>query len=434
MADALLEAIQNDDCTDLEQKLANCSSSEGGVTGRNNPLVTACKHGSINCAKEIIRLKPELAEVTNEDGLMAIHWVCKNGEFAIFMKVMVEQCPRLCDLKDIQGKIALHIAAENGNEEVLRTLVSSCPTSLGNLTYKRETVLHLALKNDQCGSFKVLMNELENHKREELLNSKDCEGNTVLHIATCRKQIEILRLLLCNNSTSAFLQVNSTNGMGFTALDLHYQNHSLRNDKDITDLLHQAGAKQGQQSLEITYKMIQESMSSMTSSVLLTVFIFVAGAAYASLFTLNDIYPILDHRPFEIGTLSVKDMITVPSPLQEIFFFMVFNTLTFMGSMVVILVNTWFLISKGSFCFKAVLLLVMVAMSLSYALIMKKIMPEFSIAIGILKISSFWVVWLFELPLFLSIVVIWLIVKQILCIFSKLSQKVSVIWKSSNNQ
>uniref|UniRef100_A0A5B7CBU2 PGG domain-containing protein n=1 Tax=Davidia involucrata TaxID=16924 RepID=A0A5B7CBU2_DAVIN len=160
----------------------------------------------------------------------------------------------------------------------------------------------------------------------------------------------------------------------------------------------------------------------------LVMFIFLAGTAYASLLELNKIYPL--EQQDEIGILNVKDVITVPNPLPDAFYFIVSNAVIFIGSVVVILLSTWPLVSEWSFCYRAVGLFVVGAMFISYALIVKKIVPKFSVTIGFRNISSFWLVWLYDLLLIFSIVII----QQIVSIFFKLSNVTEDNWKPSNNK
>lgn len=58
------------------------------------------------------------------------------------------------------------------------------------MTSRGETALHLALKNRHCVTFRVLMEEIKKFKFQELLNRKDNEGNTILHIAASEKLLE----------------------------------------------------------------------------------------------------------------------------------------------------------------------------------------------------------------------------------------------------
>ncbi|XP_057474280.1 ankyrin repeat-containing protein At2g01680-like [Actinidia eriantha] len=428
MAQELLEIIVSDDTTNLEPKLEKyLSGAQDGTLLGNNPLVVACEHSKENCAREIIRLQPQFAWGKNQqNGYSPMHFSCENGLITM-VKELTKVDPELCRLKDNHSRTPLHVAVMKGNEEAIRVIVTACPESLKMLTCIRETALHLALNHNQCGSFEVLMEEIQKHKQEDLLNWKDHEGNTVFHISTSKKQVQILELLV-HPTNGPLVEVNARNRQGFTALDLHYQNYSDRVDRDISRLLHKAGAKQGyvlysyggQPILEPPPKfteMMVESISWVTKSILLAVLIFIAGAAYACLFNLPNIYHLEDHVKFTM--LSVDDLTSAYQRLPNVFYFMVFNTVTFTGSMIMILANTWSLVSKWSLCFRAVPLFITGTMSMSYALVAMQIMPKFWVAIGTYKISSFWLMWLYNLSLMFSIVMVWLMVKKIGSIFSK---------------
>ncbi|MBA0597622.1 hypothetical protein Gorai_007424, partial [Gossypium raimondii] len=64
-------------------------------------------------------------------------------------------------------------------------------------------------------SFKSLIEEIGRDDDNEMVNHKDCEGNTLLHIAVAKKLIEIIKFLL----TIPGLDINAMNKNGFTALD-----------------------------------------------------------------------------------------------------------------------------------------------------------------------------------------------------------------------
>ncbi|KAF5947720.1 hypothetical protein HYC85_013677 [Camellia sinensis] len=446
MAERFLEAIQHDDIAELGPKLESFLAQEDGPCQGCNPLLIACEQSKVKCAMEIIRLKPELVWGKNQEGYSPMHFSSEDGLVPV-VKALAELTVGLCHVRDNNSRTPLHVAALKGREEVVRTLVMACPESLKRMTSLQETALHLALKQKQYGAFEVLMKEIQKHKQEELLNWKDHEGNTLLHIATSHKQPQIVQLIL--NSTE--VQVNLQNMKGFTALDLLNQNFSDSIDNDISQLLLQAGAKEGYalQSFEIQThhhpqppsppipkspkfkEMMVLSLSSMTKSVLLAVFIFLAGATYSCLFSLTNIYP-RENRGVELAAISFKDLISASHRLPKIFYFLVFNTVTFAGSMIVILLNTWSLVNEWSLCFRAIPMFVMGALLVSYALIVKEIIPKFWVIIGTYKISSFCVVWLYNLPVILFIVLVWVMVKHILSTFSKLRKGLRTN-KSSNN-
>ncbi|KAK9190870.1 hypothetical protein WN943_019480 [Citrus x changshan-huyou] len=82
----------------------------------------------------------------------------------------------------------LHCAAIKGKVHVLSEMLSACPECIEDVTIQHDTALHLAIKNNQFEAITVLVNWIRGMKREEIFNMKDEQGNTVLHLATRKKQ------------------------------------------------------------------------------------------------------------------------------------------------------------------------------------------------------------------------------------------------------
>jgi hypothetical protein len=52
-------------------------------------------------------------------------------------------------------------------------------------------VLHVAVKSNQAEAVKVLLEEIKKLDMMEIVNWKDKDGNTIMHLATLRKQHEV---------------------------------------------------------------------------------------------------------------------------------------------------------------------------------------------------------------------------------------------------
>ncbi|PKI55644.1 hypothetical protein CRG98_023955 [Punica granatum] len=159
------------------------------------PLHVAALAGQVGFAHEILKLRPELAEEMNPDGLTP-----------------------------------LHIASAKGNLEM-------------EVTARGETTLHLAVKSRQFEIFTLLVEELKCTNRVSILNRKDVQGNTVLHIAVSARQYEVVDFILNGKTVNKELvEVNAVNQMGLTALDALSVFTSEAGDKEIGDILILAGA------------------------------------------------------------------------------------------------------------------------------------------------------------------------------------------------
>ncbi|KAF8379196.1 hypothetical protein HHK36_028625 [Tetracentron sinense] len=217
----------------------------------STPLHVAVSAGQTRFTKEIISLKPFFARKLNQDGNSPIHLASTKGHLEI-VRELLKIGDDLCLLKGREKRIPLHSAAIAGSILVLGELLKACPESLGELTVRGETALHLSVKNNQFEAFKLLLEwhknlhewevdasalqlvqksikpeslkvlmerlkqinkeefkrtiyslVLKNHeweafrilrgkikqiKKEDVVSWKDDEGNTVLHLAVSIKQ------------------------------------------------------------------------------------------------------------------------------------------------------------------------------------------------------------------------------------------------------
>ena len=167
----------------------------------DTPLHTAASVGNIPVAMEIMRLKPSFARKPNPNGCIPIDLALQNGHSEMVHQLLhVDQ-----DLVRVRGRgnmTPLHHAAKiNDRLDLLNKILSICPDSIIDVTAQNETALHIALKNDNIESFKALVGWLTNNWSQnaldyerKILNSKDEKGNTVLHIAVSKNQIQVSSL------------------------------------------------------------------------------------------------------------------------------------------------------------------------------------------------------------------------------------------------
>ncbi|XP_019256507.1 PREDICTED: ankyrin repeat-containing protein At2g01680-like [Nicotiana attenuata] len=152
-------------------------------------LHIACLGGHLEFAKEIIHLRPEFSRELNQGGLSPLHIASANGDIEI-VKQLLHLDRNLCLIKGKDRRIPLHYAVIKGRKHVMRELLVAFPDSAAEVTAHGDTCLHLAVKNHQFESFKLLLENLNESNKYDLLNKKDILGNTVLHLAVSTKQYE----------------------------------------------------------------------------------------------------------------------------------------------------------------------------------------------------------------------------------------------------
>uniref|UniRef100_A0A3N7FGT0 Uncharacterized protein n=1 Tax=Populus trichocarpa TaxID=3694 RepID=A0A3N7FGT0_POPTR len=226
---ALLELIQEDPLT-----LHTVT-----VTTSNTPLHVAALLGHAQFAMAAMQNCPGLADELNQQGFSPIHLASAKGHWEIVRDMLIRR-PDLALIKDEDGKNPLHTAATKGRVQVLREVFSIA--SAQELTPKGENALHVAVKHNQHKALETLI-QLANQIQvgDELVNAKDEDGNTVLHLACAAKNSKIVKLLVSDQTN---VEVNAVNSEGLTALDICVTSMAGSNElEEIQEVLRSAGAE-----------------------------------------------------------------------------------------------------------------------------------------------------------------------------------------------
>ncbi|KAK6240147.1 hypothetical protein QUC31_005616 [Theobroma cacao] len=184
------------------------------------PLHVAVKAGQLDFVHQIMKHKPEFAAEMSKDGYRPLDIAVVTGHIDIVRQLLKTEF-QICRLPGQDQRTALHYAAAKGRVEIINELISTCPRCITDVTSYGETALHLAVKNNQFPAFSVLVNWLENLKEKTVINFRDRDGNSVLHLAAARRQYSSLELLIGkNNVFNGMLEVNAPNSKGLTAMDI----------------------------------------------------------------------------------------------------------------------------------------------------------------------------------------------------------------------
>ncbi|KAL0426819.1 UNVERIFIED_CONTAM: Ankyrin repeat-containing protein BDA1 [Sesamum latifolium] len=219
--------ILDEDPLILDKLIVSCISE--------TPLHTAAALGHLDFLKELLSRKPELAAELDSRGCSPLHLAAAKGHVDV-VKELLSAGGEVGLERNTDGRTPLHVAAIKGRAAVLAELIRVKPELTRVLTDRGETGLHLCVKWNRLEALKLLVEEMG--KDGELVNWKDCEGNTALHIAVAKKHIEIINCLL----TLSGLEVNALNKSGLTALDILRQSPRDLRDMEIEFALRKAGA------------------------------------------------------------------------------------------------------------------------------------------------------------------------------------------------
>ncbi|KAL6291286.1 hypothetical protein ACE6H2_008796 [Prunus campanulata] len=177
----------------------------------------------------------------SNDGFSPIHIASANGYLEI-VRELLKVDPRLYQLKGRDEWTLLHYAASRGRIDVIREMALSCPESVEDVTIQGETALHLAVKRSQCEAIKALVELVREMNKVNILNMKDKLGNSVLHLASWKKQHQVVEGLVGNGNSAGALEVNNVNHSGLTPLDLLLISPSEAGDREMEVILRGAGA------------------------------------------------------------------------------------------------------------------------------------------------------------------------------------------------
>ncbi|KAJ0091103.1 hypothetical protein Patl1_14551 [Pistacia atlantica] len=142
--------------------------------------------GHAEFVQELVGRKPELAGELDSRKSSPLHLATSKGCLDT-VKILVSVNPEMCLARDRDGNNPVHIAAMKGRVSVLKELVKVRRNAARMLMERGETILHARVRFDQLEAMKFLMEEMSDH---EFVNSKDDDGNTILHLAVADKQVE----------------------------------------------------------------------------------------------------------------------------------------------------------------------------------------------------------------------------------------------------
>ncbi|XVF51859.1 hypothetical protein PTKIN_Ptkin04bG0217800 [Pterospermum kingtungense] len=180
----------------------------------DTPLHAAARAGKPHFAMEVANLKPSLAWKLNQLGFSPIHLALQHKCIKL-VRGLITINSQLISVKGKGMITPLHYLIQtDDNADLLAEFLTACPSSIEDTTIQCETAVHIAVKNCSIRAFKVLMGWLQRVNKEDVLNWKDEDGNTVLHIATSTNQTQVVKLLIKK------VHVNVKNLNGLTAMDI----------------------------------------------------------------------------------------------------------------------------------------------------------------------------------------------------------------------
>ncbi|GLT87496.1 hypothetical protein SLE2022_055750 [Rubroshorea leprosula] len=205
----------------------------------DTPLHLAAFEGHIDFVLEMMNLKSSFARKLNPAGLSPLHLALLNHQ-PLVVRELVRVDKDLIRVKGRGGLTPLHLATEIGDLDLVAEFLEACPECITDVTIQGETALRIAAKNNSFETLELLVRWLQKttHKdsdvwNKQVLNRKDKQGNTILHIAASNNHPKMVKLLL-----ECKISKNKINLNGRSALDML---EGQLNNSQTRHILHQAG-------------------------------------------------------------------------------------------------------------------------------------------------------------------------------------------------
>ncbi|XP_071721925.1 uncharacterized protein [Rutidosis leptorrhynchoides] len=227
------------------------------VDGGSTSLHAAASAGHTEIAKELIKSRPDFASKRDINGITPLHLSCSKGHLEVTRELLRLDSDLSC-VQDNDGRTPLHWAASKGRVNIIDEILSVGLEPGEMVSEFGESVLHVAVKNNQYEAVRYMTEKINVTK---LLNLQDKDGNTILHLATAFKLTTMVKYLI-----SLGVDVNAINRKGYTALDVVESDSSNSGGLAIIPELHNAGAKRSDQiSPTIVHEIDQQTIPQQVS-------------------------------------------------------------------------------------------------------------------------------------------------------------------------
>ncbi|KAI3833061.1 hypothetical protein MKX03_021339 [Papaver bracteatum] len=180
------------------------------------PLHIAAMRGDIKFAKQILSLRPGLAFKQDSNGFTPLHLTTgKNNTGSRGIDA--------CKVQDQNGRTPLHLAAMQDPIRNMKVLMEECPEAILLKNDQNETILHFCVKsNTNISTLGLVIKKLVLAQPSDLnhisVNSRDNDGNTILHLAAEMGNRKIVDYLLSDNNIRIY--TNSVNNNNLKALSM----------------------------------------------------------------------------------------------------------------------------------------------------------------------------------------------------------------------
>ncbi|XP_058002687.1 uncharacterized protein LOC110644433 isoform X2 [Hevea brasiliensis] len=128
-------------------------------------------HYAAYAVREAIVKELLLACTKNEEGMAGLHVAAREGQVPVLEKI-AETCPDIWDLKDNNGRTALHVAAESGKANAVKFILKQVTEDhINDQDNEGNTAMHLATLQVHG---KIFLFQTNDRRADMTIMNKDC--------------------------------------------------------------------------------------------------------------------------------------------------------------------------------------------------------------------------------------------------------------------
>ncbi|XP_027098018.1 protein ACCELERATED CELL DEATH 6-like [Coffea arabica] len=228
--------------------LTTCKSPAYLGPGHKTALHAAAIWNLPELMELILQKLPHIIKRVDKFRWTALHYAAKfNHQDVVKLLLSAKRSMAYVAARRDDSKTALHVAVIEGHLGVVQELLSDCPDCWEKCTNKQQNILHLAVKYEQRD---VLEFVLYYPWASELINQKDKNGNTPLHLYVATKNLDGNSLV-----NHRCVDINSFDNWNSTPLDRLVPEDELSGRQIlIRDELRRAGGSPGYRNLATVKK------------------------------------------------------------------------------------------------------------------------------------------------------------------------------------
>ncbi|KAI3898796.1 hypothetical protein MKW92_023359 [Papaver armeniacum] len=185
------------------------------------PLHIAAMCGHVKFAEKLCLLDRKLAKEKDTHDCTPLHLASARPSVSM-VKKLLEFDVGVCMDKDKDGRTPLYLAAVEDRYKIIEVLIKKKPQAIHIRYAQNETILHLCVQHDSLKSLKLLLAQdlqpVDAQSTNIDVNSKDDDGNTILHLAADMKKVECIKFLV--ESKNSRMDMNALNNKNIKALHM----------------------------------------------------------------------------------------------------------------------------------------------------------------------------------------------------------------------